>query len=207
MLLTIVASILGLFSLLFLWGSLAAVKRKDFFGLTSHLAMSFLSLSVAGLLAMGALSLRGYAAFTHEELAAEITIDPIDATRFYAKFKYPDGREGTYLLSGNELYVDAHILKWQPIGNLIGLTTSFQLHRVAGRYITIEDEQSKPRTIYSLSEKNNFDLFNLRKQFPKLGFLVDTEYGSATFIPAGQEAEKFALLVSTTGLLIRKLPY
>lgn len=206
MLLTVTAIVLGLFSLLYLWGGLAALKRKDIFGLTTHFLMTTLCMAVAGLLAIGGLSLRGYAAFTHEELAAQITIEPIDALRFYAKFKYPDGREGTYLLSGNELYVDAHILKWQPIANLLGLTTSFQLHRVAGRYTAIEDEQSKPRTIYPLSEENKLDLFDLSKKMPKLKLFVDAEYGSATFITAGKETQKFALMVSTSGLLIRKLP-
>lgn len=203
---TLLAAFFGTVSLLFLWGSLRSLRKKDLFGLTSRFLMMAVTLCVAAIFALGGIALRGYAAFTYEELAAQITIEPVSDNQFYAHFKYPDGKKANYLLNGDELYVDAHILKWQPLANFIGLHTSFQLHRVTGRYNELEDEQSKSRTVYALNEKSPLDLFDLRKQFPKLGFLVDTEYGSATFIPAGEKSENFALMVSTSGLLIRKLP-
>lgn len=47
------------------------------------------------------------------------------------------------------------------------------------------------------------NLFDLRHRFAALKFLVDAEYGSATFITTDRP-QTLKLLVSTTGLLIRK---
>jgi hypothetical protein len=47
------------------------------------------------------------------------------------------------------------------------------------------------------------DLFDLRTRFSVLRFLVDAEYGSASFVVADQPAS-FEVRVSTTGLLIRR---
>jgi hypothetical protein len=55
-----------------------------------------------------------------------------------------------------------------------------------------------------LARPKPLDMFQLVKAFPPLALLVDAEYGSATFAPAGQPA-MFEVLVSTTGLLIRRV--
>ena len=79
-----------------------------------------------------------------------------------------------------------------------------ELDRVAGRYTLLEDEQTKPRTIYSLARKKRVDLFTLRRRHQLLDPLVDAEYGSATFITANRPA-RFELRVSLTGLLVREV--
>jgi hypothetical protein len=47
-------------------------------------------------------------------------------------------------------------------------------------------------------------MFELRRRFAMLNPLLDAEYGSATFINTNT-AEEFTVMVSTTGLLIRKV--
>ena len=74
---------------------------------------------------------------------------------------------------------------------------------MAGRYVALEEEQSEPRTVFSLSQPRTLDLFELRRRYPILGWLVDAEYGSGTFIGAEDEAA-YDVLVSTSGLLVRK---
>ena len=49
------------------------------------------------------------------------------------------------------------------------------------------------------------DLFDLRRSHTWLDFLVDAEYGSATFIDV-QSPALFEVRVSTTGLLVRSKP-
>ncbi len=105
-------------------------------------------------------------------------------------------------LAGDELYVDAQILKWTPLANLLGLHTAYDLDRVAGRYRGLDDERERPRTVFSLARERRFDLFELRRRLPGLSLLVDAEYGSATFLVADRPAS-YELRVSTTGLLIR----
>jgi hypothetical protein len=161
-------------------------------------------LSLAALSGTISVATQGYRALTREDVAAVVKTEPIDPSRFQARFHFPDGREAVFSLNGDELYVDAHILKWKPIANYFGLHTSYELDRVAGRYTKLEDEQRKARTVFSLSQKKPVDMFALRRRFPLLKPLLDAEYGSATFITSNKAAD-FEVRVSTTGLLIRKV--
>ncbi len=115
----------------------------------------------------------------------------------------PDGSKKAFSLAGDQLYIDAHILKWKPLANIFGLHTSYELDRVAGRYAVLSDETTKVHTVYSLSRDKPLDLFDLRRRFAILHPLLDAEYGSATFINSNS-TEEFRVMVSTTGLLIRK---
>lgn len=172
--------------------------------------MRFLLRSLAGLLllALGALSgaiafgIQGYRALTREALAARIAVRPAGPRKFSATVRYPDGRSQSFELAGDELYVDAHILKWKPVANLVGLHTAYELDRIGGRYQAIEQERSALRTIYSLREDRPVELFGLRQRYAFLAPLYDAEYGSATFVQVTQPAD-LEVRVSTTGLLIR----
>ena len=99
--------------------------------------------------------------------------------------------------------MDAHILKWKPLVNFLGLHTSYELDRVAGRYTRLQDEKSKPRTVFPLSQDKAINLFRLRQKYALLKPLLDAEYGSGTFVPADKPAE-LEVRVSTSGLLIRR---
>ena len=101
-------------------------------------------------------------------------------------------------------YVDAHVLKWRPIGTLLGLETVYELDRISGRYQSLTDEQTQERTVYSLAANKPFDAFDLARRYWVLRPFVDAEYGSATFIGAtARGGSTYELRVSTTGLLVR----
>lgn len=161
----------------------------------------FLALgALAGTIALG---IQGYQALTRENIAARISVRTAGPQRFEAAFHFPDGREAAFALAGDEIYIDAHILKWKPLANVLGLHTAYELDRVAGRYHAIEQERSAARTIYSLGQEKPVDIFVLRQRYAFLAPLLDAEYGSATFVPVTRPAE-LELRVSTTGLLIRE---
>jgi hypothetical protein len=136
-------------------------------------------------------------------VAARLFVSPSGAQRFAATLRYPDGREVSYDVAGDEIYVDAHILKWKPVANLLGLHTSYELGRLAGRYRDIDQERSAARTVYPLSQTRPVDLFDLRQRYAFLSSVIDADYGSATFVPVTQPAE-LEVRVSTTGLLMRE---
>lgn len=200
--LSLVAIAVGAIGLAFLVAAVAALARWQPFAFALRGCAGVLSIAVAGLLAIISVGTLGYQALTKEEVAAWVRVEPAGPERFTAKFRFPDGRTATYLLAGNELYVDAHILKWQPIANVLGLHTQYELDRVAGRYRRLEDEQARVRTVYPLGRSKPFDLFDLRQEFQALAPLLDTEYGSASFVPADRSTE-WELRVSTSGLLFR----
>jgi hypothetical protein len=152
--------------------------------------------------AIGA-GIQGYHSLTHEDLAARVLVWPAGQQRFTAVFRFPDGREATYSLAGDEIYVDAHILKWHPLANLLGLHTAYELDRVGGRYHSVEQERSADRTLHSLTRDRLVDLFSLRQRYAALAPLLDAEYGSAAFVPVDQGAE-LEVRVMPGGLIIRR---
>ncbi len=162
-----------------------------------------LALVAAGLLAGTVLlGIQGYRALTREDLAAYLYVKPTGPQRFEATVRFIDGREARFDLAGDEIYVDARILKWKPMANVVGLHTAYELDRISGRYRAIEDERARPRTVHELGTTKAVDLFALRKRFDFLGKAFDAEYGSGTFVPVSGPA-RLELRVSTTGLLIR----
>jgi len=196
---------LGLTGVLFLLAGRASAKKRRFGRLSLHMLLALLCL-VSGILVITIqFSFQGYRALTREDLAATIHTEPIGPAKFRVTVHMPDGRTERYQLAGNEIYIDAHILKWKPWANLLGLHTAYELDRIAGRYHRIEDEQTKSRTIHTLGSDRVVDLFTLRRRYAWLEPMVDAEYGSAAFFPA-YERTVLELHVSTTGLLFRRPP-
>jgi hypothetical protein len=188
--------------LLFLAGILAFF-RLEFAGSAYRIVFGLLIVSLGALAATVAVGIQGYRVLTREDVAARIMVQPAGPQRFSATFKFPDGRQRTYDISGDEIYVDAHILKWNPHANVIGLHTGYELDRVGGRYHNIKDERAATRTMHSLGRERPVDLYAFSRRYTFLAPLLDAEYGSATFIPVTKPAE-FELRVSTSGLLIRE---
>ena len=165
--------------------------------------LRFISRTLLGLLeGTITVGIQGYRSLAREELAARIAVRPTGPKRFTATLRFPDGREASYTLSGDELYVDARILKWHALANLLGLNTAYELDRVGGRFRAIEQERSASRTLYALGREKPLDVFELRRRYTFLAPFLDAEYGSATFVPVTEPAE-LELRVSTTGLLLR----
>jgi hypothetical protein len=200
----LVAVLLGVLGGTFIIAGLVALGRVRplRFALRTLAGLLLLSLgTLAGAIGVGTM---GYRALTREEVAARVLVRPLGRQRFAATIRSPDRPDVTYRLAGDEIDVDAHILKWTPMANMLGLHTGYELDRVAGRYHDIAQERSEDRTVYSLAQDKPVDLFGLRRRYAFLAPLLDAEYGSGTFVPVTRPAE-FEVRVSTTGLLIREV--
>ena len=182
---------------------LASFMRLEFAKSGTRLLLGLLMLALGALSGTVAIGVQGYRALTHEEVAARISVKPAGPQHFTATFRFPDGREATYELAGDAIYVDAHVLKWHPYANWAGLHTAYELDRVSGRYQGIKDEREEQRTVHELRRARPVDLLALRKRYAFLAPAFDTEYGSASFVAVNKPAE-LELRVSTTGLLIRE---
>jgi hypothetical protein len=192
----------GVLSLIFSIAAIGALRRKKLLKSALRILLTAFFLSLAALFGTITIATVGYRALTYEETAATVRIEPLGAKSFMAHFIFPDGRRASYHLAGDELYVDAHILKWKPFVNIMGLHTTYELDRVTGRYIDVKDELLSPRTVFILSQDKPLNMFNLRQRYFFLRHLLDAEYGSATFINSDKSAT-FEIRVSATGLLIR----
>jgi len=197
---TILFSLFGLF---FLVLTVLSTKKKRFFAMGRNFVFTLLMLSLSALFGTIGISIHGYQSLTREDLASIVIITPTGEQKFTATFIMPDNSEKVFSIAGDQLYIDAHILKWKPIVNILGLHTSYELDRVSGRYKSLNDESTKVHTRYSLSENKLINMFDLRQKYVLLSPLLDAEYGSASFINSNS-AEEFRVMISTTGLLIRE---
>ena len=192
----------ALLSVLSLWLAISAFRKRRYLGGATGALGGLLFLTVAALCGTISIATQGYRALTREVVAARILTQPTARQRFRARVVFPDGRDTVYELAGDQVYVDAHILKWKPIANILGLHTAYELDRIGGRYLQLEQEQDSVRTLFSLKESKVVDMFALRTRYAFFAPFLDAEYGSGTFIAADRPME-YEVRVSTSGLLIR----
>ena len=183
-------------------GSAGALRRLRIARGALGLLAGLLLAAIGSLAATVSAGLSGYRALAREEVAAIVSIAPLGDQRFEARIVDPSGGQRRFELAGDQIQVDARILKWHPFVSQLGLHTAYQLDRVSGRYTRIDDEQSRPRTVFSLAEDRAVDLFDWSRRLGWVRPLLDAEYGSATFTGA-LEARSYEVRVSISGLLIR----
>ncbi len=189
----------GLLSLCFL-----ALFRKHYLSAGIGLLLALATLGLGAALGAACVGVHGYRALLHEEVAATLEVTPLEPQWFEVTLRTPDGAERHFALAGDQVYVDAHILKWKPLLNLFGLRTAYELDRIAGRYFDIEQERLQRRTLFSLATPKPLNLFLLCKEYPFIEAFLDAEYGSASYAMA-REPALYELRVSTSGLLLRPI--
>lgn len=199
-----ISAAFGALGLVLLGFAVRAFRGRKWAGTAGRTGGGALFLSLSALAATLGVSTQGYRALTLEEVAMTVTTVPTGPRAFQAYVEFADGRDTTLAVRGDQVLVDAHILKWRSIGNLLGLHTQYELDRLAGRYVDIDDERAMERTVHSLKSDKPVDLFELAQRYSFLAFLVDAEYGSATYIEVDEPA-RFEVTVSTTGLVVRKI--
>jgi len=202
--LTLLTLVSGLLAFVLLIYAALALRRRRWGSLLFRLVLSLSLLLIGAAAGTVSVALQGYRSLIRETVAATVALEQLGPQRYRATVTYPDGSSQTFDLAGDALFVDAHILKWHPRATILGLTTMYELDRIAGRYNALDDERNAPRTVHELSQEKPMNMFNMVQRFEPLRALVDAEYGSATFVPAG-DGERYAILVSTTGLLAREL--
>jgi hypothetical protein len=194
----------ALLGILFLFAAVRRLRRRQVFGgiLTGVTAAALILLSVcAGLVAA---NLRTYQRLTYEEPAGELQLTRLADRRFSAVLTYPDGQRADFTLDGDEWQIDARVLKWSGLANLLGFDAVYRLERIGGRYSRVADEVSQVRTVYDLNPPRRIDLWDLVHQNHEWVPWVDALYGSATFLPMADGA-LYEIKVAQSGLVARPL--
>lgn len=180
-----------------------ALRKRHLLSTLTRALVAALFASLAAIALLMAVGIRGYHALTDEQLAATVQVTPIGPHHFSAEFTFPDGHAASYDVAGDQLYVDARILKWHYWADLLGLHTLYALDRVGGRYADLDDELHQRRTLYALGPRRPLDLFVMIREYSLLTPLADADYGSGTFLDVTRPAT-LEIRVSTTGLLVRE---
>jgi hypothetical protein len=159
-------------------------------------------LLVAAVAVLVAANLYTYARLTHEQEAARVSMRQL-GERHYVLSVQPKGEPPRHFeLRGDEWQMDARVLKWRAMGNLLGFDTLYRLERLSGRYGSVAAERAGPRTVHDLSEETSLDLWSLVRRHHAYIPFADALYGSAVYVPMSEGAE-YTVSVSASGLVVR----
>ena len=160
-------------------------------------------LGLALLLAGAGWSLRGYRLLGEEAPVATLDARILSPQRWVLTLTWPDGQRREVNLSGDAWRVEALVLKWKLPALLAGLPPLYRLDRLSGRYDDAADEVNAPRTVIDFRQPGCCDLITLARQHPDWLPMVDTVYGSGTYLPLVDGGHYTVSLMRTGALVAR----
>jgi hypothetical protein len=155
--------------------------------------------TVAGLVTA---NLYTYARLTHEQEAARVSTRQLAERQYAVSVQTRERPARHFRVQGDEWQIDARVLKWRALGNLLGFDTVYRLERLSGRYGDVRSEQSEKRTVYELTQDPGIDFWSLARRYHHYLPLADAYYGSGAYVPMAEGAE-YAVTVSQSGLVVR----
>jgi hypothetical protein len=204
MLLGTLVSLCVVAGLLFLLLAVKRLRHRRFGACAMHGTSSlvlFLGAVAIGLLGANLLT---YHRLTREQPALEAQFKRAGEERYAALLTYPSGETQELALSGDEWQVDARVLKWRPLANLVGFDTAYRLERISGRYTDLARERAQERTVYALNPPDRIDVWTLLRSWRRYVPWADALYGSAVYAPMSDGA-RYEVVVSQSGLVARPL--
>lgn len=199
-----VTGIIALCSLITLLIALFLLLRRDWFAGWLKGMVGFLALGAAVILGLTALNINGYRMLNQEVVVATISFDKVDKQIYKANVVLQGSSvEMPFEIAGDLWQMDARIIKWKGPFAAAGGTPLYKLDRLQGRYYALEDERTRARSVYAISNPDvGFDLWStfnkLSRHFP----WFDAEYGSATYLPMADGA-LFSVRLTFAGMIAR----
>jgi hypothetical protein len=203
----IVAAIIAvclLAGLLFLIASGRRLQHRRYGSCALHGLSSLVFFLAAAAVALLGLNLLTYDRLTREQLALRAQFARAGDEQFNATLTYPSGAVQGYVLRGDEWQIDARVLKWHGLANVLSFDTAYRLERISGRYSDVDRERTAPRTVYALHPPERVDVWALLRAWRGYVPWADALYGSATFLPMADGAA-YEVTVSQSGLVARPL--
>jgi hypothetical protein len=197
-------AVCGLAGALFLIACGRRLRRRRYTACAVHgLSSLVFFLAAAGIALLG-LNLLTYERLTHERPALRARFAQAGEQQFNATLTFPSGDVQGYVLRGDEWQIDARVLKWRGIANILNFDTAYRLERIGGRYRDLERERTAPRTVYALHAPERVDAWALVRTWHEYFPWADALYGSATYLPMADGAD-YEVTVSQSGLVARPL--
>ena len=152
-----------------------------------------------------ALNLHTYQRLTYEQEIARLTFKKITPQNYNVSINFiHSGQHQDFNIRGDEWQLDARILKWSPVAQLMGLDSKFRLERMSGRYQDMDLARSSKRTVYSLSNDAGLDIWSLAYQYKKWLPWIDAYYGNAVYLPMVDDGI-YSVSINQNGLIARPL--
>ncbi len=142
-----------------------------------------------------------YRAVVAEHPLATVSVYEIGEQEYDLTLVDSDGNEQRFKILGDQWQLDVRLLVWRGPLLGLGLEPLYRLDRLSGRYLSLEQELSAARTVYSLSEAKPFDIWNAIRNYD---MWLDAEFGSAVYMPLLNGAV-YSVHRTSKGLIARPL--
>jgi hypothetical protein len=194
----------ALLGLLFLIAAVRRLRRRRVLSGMAHGTGAIIIVLACICAALIGINLLTYRRLNVEQPAGELQLTRTGEKQFSGVLSYPDGEKTTFALSGDEWQIDARLMKWNAFADVLGFDAAYRLERISGRYTGIEDERSRPRTVYELASSGRLDPWALAHHHERWVPWVDAYYGSATYLPMSDGA-LYEIKVTQSGVIARPL--
>lgn len=185
--------------------ALARLRRRRVLAAGGHGLLGLTLLGGGAISAALILNLHTYDRLTSERDVAELDFTELAPQRYHVRLALADVHEPQYFeLKGDEWQLDARIIKWHGLANVLGLDTQFRLERLSGRYHDLDAELSEARSAYALAPESGLDFWAIARRYDGWLPWVDTVYGSASYLPMRDQA-RYQVNVTQSGLIARAL--
>ncbi len=145
-----------------------------------------------------AVNVAGYQSLAGMQTVATISTQRQGEQVWLVTMKPRDDKNLTETLRGDQWQLDARIIRFSGPLRWLGIAPGYRLERLGGRYTSLEQEQTAPRTIIGLGDRFWLDLWELDREF-NMPF-VEGVYGNATFMPM-RDGAVFDVRLSASGLV------
>ncbi len=134
--------------------------------------------------------LKGYEHFTYNKPIFSVECPIKEDDSFVLKFIPLDGKESQarfYRVKGQQFVIEGHIIKWENFFVTVGMKPLYQVTRLTGRYVSINDEKEKERSVYEIEEETM--LWRWLMQYGEKIPGIDAVYGISSFKDAVENKE------------------
>ncbi|MCK5242687.1 hypothetical protein KAR34_09565 [bacterium] len=159
-------------------------------------------------LLLGGITMRTYVSFTRADQVGSVECLSWNAEEKFMVVSMATIEQGkiktkqTFSLYGDQWEISAHILKWDPKVNLLGLHTGYRLNQIKGIYLDAEDETKRLHRAYAITPGKDWLWWALSRFDAQLP-MVEAVYGNAVSQIA-KPGDRFDIFVTTSGLSARR---
>jgi len=202
----IVSGVIALL-LLFLLIKRLRNRRKKILVCLIHFLIVVIFALISSIFMLLYVSLKGYENFTYNKpiLSVECALKQEDS--FVLNFIPLDGEDrpaSFYRIKGQQFVIEGHIIKWENFFVMVGMKPLYQITRLTGRYISIDDEKEKERSVYEVAEETK--VWRWLMQYGEKIPGIDAVQGISSFKDA-VEHKKFIVYITHNAFVIKEFPH
>lgn len=181
--LMIFSATLAAFALVILGFVVKRLFKRGWFFKWLKGTFSFLFIFVSILIVLFAIDMLTYKNAEKGEVIATLKFERLAEQQYEVEFVASSHGRSLFKLLGDQWQLDARLISLPWVSAL----PSFKLERLSGRYLTLEQEQSAPRSVHSLGNHAPVDTWDWIVKRPWLN-VIQAKYGSAAFMPMADGA-------------------